>query len=63
MKKRLRGRIRHTFEPNRFATEQLIKVYERLEPLVSRKISAPSTSHPARDKRSAAIAKTKEGEQ
>ena len=61
MKKRLRGRIRHTFEPNRFATEQLIKVYELLEPLVSRTISAPSTSHPVRNKRSAA--KAKEGEQ
>lgn len=63
MKKRLRGRIRHTFEPSRFATEQLIKVYELLEPLVSRKISAPPPVHPARDKRSAATAKAKEGEQ
>ena len=63
MKKRVCGRIRHTFEPNRFATEQLIKVYELLEPLVSRKISAPPPSHPARDKRSAATAKAKEGEQ
>ena len=63
MKKRLRGRIRHAFEPNRFATEQLIKVYELLEPLVSRTISSPSTSHPARNKRSAATAKAKEGEQ
>ena len=61
MKKRLRGRIRYTFEPNRFATEQLIKVYEVLEPLVSRKNSAPSTSIPARIKRSAA--KGKGGEQ
>ena len=61
MKKRLRGRTRHTFEPNRFATEQLIKVYEVLAPLVSRTNSAPSTSKPGRIKRS--VAKGKEGKQ
>lgn len=61
MKERLRRRIRLAFEPNRFATEQLIKAYEVLKPVVSRTTVAPSSPNPARIKHSAA--KAKEGEQ
>jgi hypothetical protein len=57
MKERLRRRIRLAYEPNRFATEQLIKVYEVLQPLVSRTTTAPSSSNPDRSKRSAAKTK------
>jgi len=57
MKDRLRKRIRLTFEPNRFATEQLIKVYDVLTPLVSRTTAAPSSSNPDKIKRSAAKAR------
>lgn len=61
MKERRRRRIRLAFEPNRLATEQLIKVYEVLNPLLSRTTAAPSSSNPDRSKRSAA--KAKGGEQ
>jgi hypothetical protein len=56
MKERRRRRIRLAFEPNRLATEQLIKVYEVLKPLVSRTTAAPSSSNPVSSKRSAAKA-------
>lgn len=61
MKDRLRIRLRLTFEPNRFATEQLIKVYEVLKPLLSRTTAASSSSNPDRSKCSAA--KAEEGKQ
>jgi len=57
MKDRRRRKIRLTFEPNRFATEQLIKVYDVLKPLVSRTTAAPPSSNSNRSKRSAANAK------
>ena len=53
MKDRLRRRIRLAFEPNRFATEQLIKVYDLLKPLVSRTTAKPSSSHSNKSKHSA----------
>jgi hypothetical protein len=52
MKDRLRRRIRLAFEPNRFATEQLIKVYDLLKPLVSRTTAKPSSSNSNRSKHS-----------
>lgn len=61
MKDRLRRRLRLTFEPNRFATEQLIKAYAVLKPLVSRTTAASSSSNPDRSEHSAA--KAEEGEQ
>ncbi len=57
MKDRLRRRIRLTFEPNRFATEQLIKVYDLLKPLVSRTTAKPSSSNSNKSKHSATKAK------
>jgi hypothetical protein len=53
MKKRRKKRIRLAFEPNRFATEQLIKIYEELKPFKVRSAVAPSSSNPARGRRSA----------
>jgi hypothetical protein len=37
MSERERRRLRLAFEPNRFAAEQLVKVYEQLKPMESRK--------------------------
>jgi hypothetical protein len=37
MSERERRRVRLAFEPNRFAAEQLAKVYEQLKPMESRK--------------------------
>jgi hypothetical protein len=36
MSERERGRLRLAFEPNRFAAEQLAKVYEQVQPMESR---------------------------
>jgi hypothetical protein len=36
MSERERRRLRLAFEPNRFAAEQLVKVYEHLKPMESR---------------------------
>lgn len=54
MTKRHLRRVRLAFEPNRFASEQLVKVYEQLKPIESR--SAPMQSSPpsASNKRSSA---------
>ncbi len=35
-------RLRVRFEPNRFSSEQLAKVYEQLQPTVSREVLPPS---------------------
>jgi hypothetical protein len=37
MSERERRRLRLAFEPNRFAAEQLVKVYEQLKPMESGK--------------------------
>lgn len=42
MKERHRRRIRRAFEPNRFAAEQLVKIYEELKPVESRTIPTSS---------------------
>lgn len=52
-------RVRLAFEPNRFASEQLAKVYEQLEPMESRTTPTRPSSEPADSKRSSA----KEGAQ
>jgi hypothetical protein len=52
MKKRHQRCIRRAFEPNRFASEQLTKVYEELKPLEFRTTAASSLKKPARVKRS-----------
>lgn len=54
MTERHRRRIRLAFEPNRFASEQLIKVYEQLKPMESRPVPTRSSSKSARYKRSSA---------
>ena len=51
MTERHRRPIRLAFEPNRFATEQLVKAYEELKPLESHPTANPSASKPATDKR------------
>ncbi len=40
-------RVRLAFEPNRFSSEQLERVYEQLKPTRARATSAPSLSKPA----------------
>lgn len=52
-------RIRLVFEPNRFASEQLIKVYEQLTPIESRPLSMLSPVVPSFEER----ANTRRGEQ
>lgn len=52
-------RVRLAFEPNRFSTEQVERVYEQLKPTGARTTSAPSLSQPAATKR----AKAKRGGQ
>jgi hypothetical protein len=42
------------FEPNRFSSEQLVKVYEQLKPTDARVTAAGSLTRPAKTKRSAA---------
>ncbi len=49
-----RWRVRLAFEPNRFSSEQLVRVYEQLKPTDARATSAPSLSKPAATKRTAA---------
>jgi hypothetical protein len=49
-------RIRCAFEPNRFSCDQLVKVYEQLNPMESHRPSARSVTKPAVQKRSAAKA-------
>ena len=58
MKDRRRRKVRLAFEPNRFAAEQLIKVYDVLKPLVSRTTAAPFSTNSNKSKHSAAKAKT-----
>lgn len=43
MKEHPTRRLRLAFEPNRFAAEQLVKVYEELKPLESRTTAVPSS--------------------
>ncbi len=45
-------RVHLAFEPNRFASEQLAKVYEQLEPTESGTTSTRSSSEPTDNKRS-----------
>lgn len=47
-------RIRLVFEPNRFASEQLIKVYEKLQPLKSSVTTEQSKSTVTENKPAAA---------
>ena len=47
-------RIRLAFEPNRFSSEQLIKVYEQLKPTDSRATATASLGKPAKRRGSAA---------
>ncbi len=54
MTERHRRRVRLAFEPNRFASEQLVKVYERLKPIESRPAPTRSSSKSASSKRSSA---------
>ncbi len=58
-KRRCDWRIRLAFEPNRFSSEQLAKVYEQLKPTDSRATPTESLRKPAKAKRPA----TKRGEQ
>lgn len=44
-------RVRLAFEPNRFSSEHLQRVYEQLKPTGARITSAPSISQPAATKR------------
>ena len=43
--------LRVTFEPNRFSSEQLAKVYEQLKPTQSREVLAPSADRRKTKKR------------
>jgi hypothetical protein len=45
-------RLRVAFEPNRFASEQLVKVYEQLEPMRARTTQAAPVRKTAVTKRS-----------
>ena len=47
-------RVRVAFEPNRFSSDQLVKVYEQLKPTNSRSSPAQPSGSPAATKRSAA---------
>ncbi len=47
-------RIRVAFEPNRFSSEQLVKVYEQLKPTDSRATPGEPVRNRATTKRSAA---------
>ena len=47
-------RIRRAFEPNRFSCDQLVTVYEQLNPMESHRPPAQSVAKPAVQKRSAA---------
>lgn len=44
-------RVRLAFEPNRFSSEQLVRVYEQLKPTDARATSAHSSSEPTVTKR------------
>ena len=54
MTERDRRRVRLSFEPNRFAAEQLVEVYEQLKPLESRTKPTRSVAKPAKKKRASA---------
>ena len=43
--------LRVTFEPNRFSSEQLAKVYEQLKPTQSREVLPPSADRRKTKKR------------
>jgi hypothetical protein len=47
-------RVRIAFEPNRFSSDQLVKVYEQLKPTNARSSPAQPSSRPTPTKRSAA---------
>ena len=47
-------RIRVAFEPNRFSSDQLVKIYEQLKPTDSRGAPTGPSRKPATTKRSAA---------
>ena len=47
-------RIRRAFEPNRFSCDELVKVYEQLNPMGSHRPSAQFLTEPAMQKRSSA---------
>jgi hypothetical protein len=47
-------RVRVAFEPNRFSSDQLVKVYEQLKPTDSRGVVTGPSRKPATTKRSGA---------
>lgn len=47
-------RVRLAFEPNRFSSEQLVRIYEQLKPTDARAATATSPSKSAATKRAAA---------
>jgi hypothetical protein len=51
-KRQCTRRLRVAFEPNRFASEQLVKVYEQLESTRARTTQAAPVRKPAVTKRS-----------
>ena len=53
MTERDRRRLRLSFEPNRFAAEQLVRVYEQLKPMESRTKPTRSVAKPAKKRASA----------
>ena len=50
MSKREHRRVRLAFEPNRFAAEQLVEVYEQLKPMDSRTKPNRSVANVSQDK-------------
>jgi hypothetical protein len=46
-------RIRVAFEPNRFSPEQLVNVYEKLQPTAAQEAQTKPQGQPAKIKRSA----------
>jgi len=54
MSQRRSWHVRLAFEPNRYASQQLVKVYEQLNPMEPYAKPAHASGKPARKKRSSA---------